>query len=136
MMNISFTENEIEYIGCEFKACSSIDEILTAVQDRKGIVKSVLSCAVDVNSDNLIEVYGNERIILNNIEEKILNYLKRKTERENKIRTEIMKNALDMYIRDTSEKIIFIHDNMGNDNGLMKHFKEMLNIAKGMKMKL
>lgn len=125
-MNNNLTTEEKRYLRLHLKCDGSDEDVVKVIEERKKTVELLLMC-LDDEDEHLLNSYRDEKICLDNIEKKI---------KGDCIEKEIMKNALDMYIRDTSEKIIFIHDNMGNDNGLMKHFIEMVDIAKGMKMKL
>lgn len=128
-MNTVLTKEEKEYLMLNFKISNFYNEceILENVNERIETLKRLLDC-VDDEHPFLMKCYSNELKEANAIRDKMIY--------SRKVKKEIMKNALDMYISDTAEKIIFIHDNMGNDSGLMKHFKEMLDIAKGMKIEL
>ena len=128
-MTTVLTKEEKEYLMLNFKISKFYNEceVLENINERIETLKRLLDC-VDDEHPFLMKYYSDELKEANAIRDKMIY--------SRKVKKEIMKNALDMYIRDTSEKIIFIHDNMGNDSGLMKHFKEMLDIAKGIKMKL
>lgn len=117
---------EKEYLMLNFKIGNFYNEceILENVNERIETLKCLLDC-VDNEHPFLMKYYSDELKGANAIRDKMIY--------SRKVKKEIMKNALDMYISDTSEKIMFIHDNLGNDNGMMKHFTEMLNIAKDMK---
>lgn len=127
----SYLENYLGII-CNKDTYVDVENVLVEIEKRIYTVQNVLNCLGDKDKF-LLNRYGEEKNDLETIKKKIMSSSE---EKNADVKIEIMKNALDMYIRDTSEKIIFIHDNMGNNSGLMKHFKEMLDIAKGMKMKL
>lgn len=128
-MTTVLTKEEKEYLMLNFKISKFYNEceILENINERIETLKRLLDC-VDDEQQFLMKYYSDELKEANAIRDKMIY--------SRKVKKEIMKNALDTYISDTSEKIIFIHDNMGNDSGLMKHFTEMLDIAKGMKMEL
>lgn len=125
-MTTVLTKEEKEYLMLDLKISKFYNEceVLENINERIETLKRLLDC-VDDEHPFLMKYYSGELKGANAIRDKMIF--------SRKVKKEIMKSALDMYIRDTSEKIIFIHDNMGNDNGLMKHFKEMLDIAKGIK---
>lgn len=122
-------------IICNEDSYIDVESVLIEIEKRIDTVQSILNC-LNVKDTFLLNRYGEEKTDLETIKKKIMTFSKEKNEKYAVVKTEIMKNALDMYIRDTSEKIIFIHDNMGNDNGLMKHFVKMVDIAKDMKNEL
>lgn len=128
-MNTVLTKEEKEYLMLNFKISNFYNEceVLENINERIETLKRLLDC-VDDEHPFLMKHYSDELKEANAIRDKMIY--------SRKVKKEIMKNALDMYISDTSEKIIFIHDNMGNDSGLMKHFKVMLDIAKDMKIEL
>lgn len=128
-MNTVLTKEEKEYLMFNFKISKFYNEceVLENINERIETLKRLLDC-VDDEHPFLRKCYSDELKEANVIRDKMIY--------SRKVKKEIMKNALDMYIRDTSEKIIFINDIFGNDNGMMKHFKEMLNVAKDMKNEL
>lgn len=128
-MSTVLTKEEKEYLMLNFKISKFYNEceILENINERIETLKRLLDC-VDDERPYLMKYYSDELKEASAIRDKMIY--------SRKVKKEMMKNALDMYIRDTTEKIIFIHNNMGNDSGLMKHFKEMLDIAKGMKNEL
>lgn len=119
-------------IICNKDTYVNVENVLAEIENRIGTVQNILNCLSDKDV-YLLNRYGEEKNELETIKKKIMSSSE---EKNANVKIEIMKNALDMYIRDTSEKIIFIRDNFGNDNGLMKHFMNMVDIAKGMKNEL
>lgn len=118
-------------IICNNDTYVDVENVLVEIEKRLDTVQSVLNC-LDDKDKFLLNCYGEEKNRLETIKKKIMS----SEEKITNVKIEIMKNALDMYINDTAEKIIFTHDKIGNDSGLMKHFSEMLDIAMGMKNEL
>lgn len=128
-MTVVLTKEEKEYLMLNFKIDNFYNEceVLENVNERIETLKSLLDC-VDDEHPFLRKYYLGELKGANDIRNKMIY--------SRKVKKEIMKNALDMYIRDTSEKIMFIHENLGNDSGMMKHFKNMLDAAKEIKSEI